>query len=353
MLNVIEVMFIYVSILVLALTSAVVFSTCNIVGKKKTKSSDGKVTTTTTTTPVSLLEVKVTLPMKVIFGDITVARKYDPPELAQIPKTRLGEGTLGTLFKVVLDCGSIVTIRKIREGLVKDAVNLEVWINFFGAIRDEWLLPILFSFWYGGEAFILYDYLILGSLEELLHGSEGIQFTPLDWRSRKQIALCAAQAVASVHSRVTSKGGEALVCGVIKASNILIRMDFSACLSSYETPYLVPSEMIIKRNPGRVAPEVKNHTKRFTQKSDVYSFGILLLELITGKRPSVTNMGEYIQEKKRVEEGILDSIYDEKMGGVMNENMVEMIEIAWLCLSSNPQDRPSMDEVVLMIKSCN
>ncbi|XVF01187.1 hypothetical protein REPUB_Repub04eG0066900 [Reevesia pubescens] len=330
--------------MVLSLIYPFVAFLCTRIRKKKAKSSDGKVTTTTT--PVSLLEVKVTFPMKVIFGDITVAKKYDPPELAQIPKTRLGEGTLGTLFKVVLKCGSIVTIRKIREGLIKDAANLEFWINFFGEIRDDWHLPIHFSFWYGGEAFILYEYLILGSLEELLHGSEGIQFTPLNWGIRKQIALYAAQAVASIHSRVTANG-EALVCGVIKASNILIRMDFSACLSSYETPYLVPPEMIIKRNPGRIAPELKNYQKSFTQKSDVYSFGILLLELITGERPSVTNLGEYILEKKK-KEG-LNSICDKKMGEV-NENMVGMIEIAWLCLSRNPQDRPSMNDLVQMIQ---
>ncbi|OMP01576.1 hypothetical protein COLO4_11734 [Corchorus olitorius] len=284
--------------------------------------------------------------MKVIYRDTTVAKKSDPPEMAQIPKTRLGEGTLGTLFKVVLDCGTIVTIRKIRAGLIKDTGNFELWTSFFGRIKDDLLLPIHFSFWYGGEAFILYEYLILGSLEELLHGNDGIQFTPLKWEIRKQIALCAAKAVNSLHSRVTMNG-QALVCGVIKASNILIKTDFSACLSSYETPYLVPPEMIIKRNPGRVAPELKKHSRIFTHKSDVYSFGILLLELMTGERPSVTNLRDYVREKKR-EEG-LNSICDKRMGEV-KENMVGMIGIALLCLSRNPQDRPSMDKVVQMIQ---
>lgn len=134
--------------------------------RKKDKSSTGKVTNVT---PVSLLEVKVTLPTIEIFGDKFVAEKYDPPALAQLPKVRLGEGTLGTLFKIVLDCGSIITMRMIREGLV-DAGTLEVWIKFFGGIHGTWLLPMHFSFWYGGEAFILYDYLCLGSLEDLLHG---------------------------------------------------------------------------------------------------------------------------------------------------------------------------------------
>ncbi|KAH1098990.1 hypothetical protein J1N35_015911 [Gossypium stocksii] len=338
--------FIYAA-LTLALLVAFTVLICIRANKKKAKSSEGKVTTITTT-PISLLEVKVTLPVKVIFGDIKVAEKFDPPEIAQIPKTRLGEGTLGTLFKVVLQCGSIITIRKIREGLIMNASGLELWINFFGGMKDDWLLPILFSFQYGGEAFILYEYLILGSLEELLHGSEGVQFTPLNWEIRKKIALYAAQAVALIHSRVT-KNGEPLICGVIKASNILIRVDFSACLSSYETPYLVPPEMIVKRNPGRVAPELKYHYKKtFTQKSDVYSFGILLLELITGQRPSMTNLSAYLREKKI--KGALDNLCDTKMGSEVNESMVEMIEIAWSCLSCKPRDRPSMDDVVHMIQ---
>lgn len=136
--------------------------------RKRDKSSIAKVTLTNVT-PVSMLEVQVTLPTIVIYGDKTVAKKYDPAALAQLPKLRLGEGTLGTLFKIVLDCGSIITMRMIRAGLAGSA-NLESWIKFFGGIRGSWLLPMHFSFWYGGEAFILYDYLCLGSLEDLLHG---------------------------------------------------------------------------------------------------------------------------------------------------------------------------------------
>ncbi|KAL4279083.1 hypothetical protein GQ457_03G003000 [Hibiscus cannabinus] len=316
-----------------AFVSVLVVLICNAVRKNHPKLGHGKeptqvTTITMTTTPSSLLEVKVTFPIKVIFGDVTVAKKYDPSELAQIPKTRLGEGTLGTLFKVVLGCGSVTTIRKIREGLIVSAGALEMWVNFFGGMKDDGLLlPIHFSFWYGGEAFILYEYLILGSLEELLH----------------------AQAVALIHSRVT-QNAEPLICGVIKASNILIRVDFSACLSSYETPYLVPPEMIVKRNPGRVAPELKGHHRKiFTQESDVYSFGILLLELVTGQRPSMTNLRAYVNERKV--KGGLNCVYDKKMGDAGNGNLAEMIEIAWICLSCKPHDRPSMDGVVRMIQS--
>lgn len=180
-------------------------------------------------------------------------------------------------------------------------------------------------------------------------GSEGIQYTPLSWEVRKHIALCAAMAIHFIHNQVT-EGGSILVCGVVKASNILIRTDCSAYLSGYEIPYLVPLTTIIRRNPGRVAPELISteiYPKKFTAESDVYSFGILLLELITAKRPTTTNLGEYVTEKRK-REGLID-ICDPKLGEV-NESMMEMIGIAESCLSHRPKDRPSMDRVVHMLQ---
>lgn len=119
--------------------------------------------------PVSLLQVTVSRPIRVIFGDEAVLEKYDPSELAQIPKPRLGEGTLGTLYKAVHKFGSTVTIRKIRKE-VASSDDFEFWIKFFGGLRNDSISKPIFSFWYGGEAFVVHEYFCLGSLEELLHG---------------------------------------------------------------------------------------------------------------------------------------------------------------------------------------
>lgn len=61
-----------------------------VVKKLNDRSSDGKATDITA---VSLLEVRVALPTTLIFEDEAVTRKYNLSELAQLPKTRLGEGT--------------------------------------------------------------------------------------------------------------------------------------------------------------------------------------------------------------------------------------------------------------------
>ena len=176
-------------------------------------------------------------------------------------------------------------------------------------------------------------------------GSEGVQFTPLKWKIRLEIALCTAKAVASIHSHMI-KPGHSLICGVIKSSNILIRTDFSACLSGYEIPYLIPAEKIIRRNPRRVAPELLC-SPMFTKKSDVYSFGVLLLELITGEKPSVTNLVEYVREKKKKDGWT--GVFDKRLGNVI-DNMHQMYGIAKSCLLYNPNERPPMNRVVQLIQ---
>ncbi|KAJ8645631.1 hypothetical protein MRB53_007379 [Persea americana] len=283
-----------------------------------------------TTTPVSILDVMVTLPSIIIFRDeADMKNRYDPFEFAHVPAVRLGKGTLGPLYKVVLNNGSIVTVRKLRAGLAKtDEINR--WIKFFGGIQDKWLSRIMFSFWYGVEAFIVYEYMCLGSLEELLHGREGIQFTSLNWGIRWHVALCTSMAVAAIHSRVT-ENREGLVCGVIKASNVLIRTDFSAFLSGFESPYLAGPKLIIRKNPGRVAPE-----------------------LVHGKKPMFSDehgqvkLVQYVQYK-REREG-LQGIIDPKMVDIVDDGIVNMVKIAELCLKQNPKERPTMDRVVSMIQ---
>ncbi|KAF1001763.1 hypothetical protein AG4045_027379 [Apium graveolens] len=197
-------------------------------------------------------------------GTLAIVEKYDPSELAQIPKPRLGEGTLGTLYKAVHKFGSTVTIRKIRPE-VASSDDFEFWIKFFGGLQNDSIAKLIFSFWYGGEAFVVHEYFCLGSLEELLHGTEGIQYTPLTWKIRQQIALDAAKAVTAVHKQVIA---------------------------------------------------------------------------------NVTNLGEYIKEKKR-REG-LEGIPDKRMVDV-NPNLAAFIGIARLCLRNDPKARPSMDQVVEMI----
>lgn len=73
-----------------------------------------------------------------------------------------------------------------------------------------------------------------------------------------------------------------------------------------------------------------------------------MLELITGKKPSVTNLGQYVAGKIKREGP--KGVPDKRMLDV-TENAPAMIKIANMCLFSDPRHRPPMGGVVEMIQS--
>ncbi|ERN17701.1 probable inactive receptor kinase At4g23740 [Amborella trichopoda] len=307
---------------------------------------------------ISILEIQVKLPCGLIFSNESCPLKFNMAELVNSLGVPLGEGNLGPLYKLVLGCGSTVTIRRLREYLAK-LPEINQQIAFIGGIRDALLSPILFSFWYGDDTFIVYEYFCMGSLEELLHGKEGISFTPLSWEMRSAIAFQASSAMAMIHNQV-DHDKQALVLGVLKPSNIMVRPDFSTCLASLDASYLTPPITIIRRNLGRAAPELRRSRESpiLSCKSDVYSFGVLLLELVTGKKPVFDNgHGKEITlvgfvRAKTQKEGV-NTAFDERICDGVEDGMTEMMNIAKLCLMLNPDERPTMVKVVEMILQLN
>lgn len=96
------------------------------------------------------------------------------------------------------------------------------------------------------------------------------------------------------------------------------------------------------------------YTLRVDEKSDVYSFGIVLLELITGRRP-LGDFGEgvdIVQWAKRTtncrrEE--VTKILDPRLTVVPKDEAMHLFFIAMLCIQENSVERPTMREVVQML----
>ena len=102
------------------------------------------------------------------------------------------------------------------------------------------------------------------------------------------------------------------------------------------------------------------YTLRVDEKSDVYSFGVVLLEILTGRRAVEAEYGDGSSivdwVRRKVAGGgardVMDAAAwaDRRQSGEAREEMALALQVALLCTSRSPQERPSMREVVSMLQ---
>ncbi|XP_010508138.1 PREDICTED: receptor-like serine/threonine-protein kinase At2g45590 [Camelina sativa] len=99
-----------------------------------------------------------------------------------------------------------------------------------------------------------------------------------------------------------------------------------------------------------------------SEKCDVYSFGVLLLVLVSGRRPlqvTASPMSEFERAnliswaKQLACNGKLLDLVDKSIHSLENEQAVLCITIALLCLQRSPVKRPTMKEIVQMLSGAS
>ncbi|KAJ6800796.1 putative inactive receptor kinase [Iris pallida] len=203
------------------------------------------------------------------------------------------------------------------------------------------------AYYYSKERLLVYEYMSMGSLSSLLHGNRGAGRTPLNWDTRSSIALDAARGIEYIHSTSPTASH-----GNIKSSNILLDRSYEARVSDHGLATLANPTPIPNRVAGYRAPEITD-VRKVSQKADVYSFGVLLLELLTGKAPAQALLNEEGVDLPRwvqsvVKEEWTSEVFDLELLRYQNveEEMVQLLQLAIDCAAQYPDRRPTMSEVV-------
>ncbi|XP_044985389.1 probable inactive receptor kinase At2g26730 [Hordeum vulgare subsp. vulgare] len=292
---------------------------------------------------------------RLVFVGKGAGYSFDLEDLLRASAEVLGKGSAGTSYKAVLEEGTTVVVKRLKEVSVSRREFEAHMETVVGGVEHPNLLPVRAYYFSKDEKLLVYDYLPAGSLSAMLHGSRGSGRTPMDWDARMRSALSTARGLAHLHS------AHKLAHGNVKSTNVLLRPDHdAAALSDFCLhPIYAPSSVRAGSN-GYRAPEVVD-TRRPTLEADVYSLGVLLLELLTGKSPTHASLQEgdggtldlprWVQSVVREE--WTAEVFDVelvRLGASAEEEMVALLQVAMACVATVPDARPDAPDVVRMIE---
>ncbi|PPD84406.1 hypothetical protein GOBAR_DD18646 [Gossypium barbadense] len=268
----------------------------------------------------------------------------------------VGSGGFGDVYKAQLKDGSIVAIKKLIHISGQGDREFTAEMETIGKIKHRNLVPLLGYCKVGEERLLVYEYMKYGSLEDVLHNQKrtGIK---LQWAARRKIAIGAARGLAFLHHNCIPH----IIHRDMKSSNVLLDENLEARVSDFGMARLMSamdthlSVSTLAGTPGYVPPEYY-HSFRCSTKGDVYSYGVVLLELLTGKRPTGSadfgdnNLVGWVKQQAKLRE---TAVFDPEL--INEDPSLEMelsqhLKIASACLDDRPSKRPTMIRVMAMFK---
>ncbi|GLU20336.1 hypothetical protein SLE2022_365430 [Rubroshorea leprosula] len=268
----------------------------------------------------------------------------------------IGSGGFGDVYKAQLKDGSVVAIKKLIHISGQGDREFTAEMETIGKIKHRNLVPLLGYCRVGEERLLVYEYMKYGSLDDVLHeqNKAGIK---LNWAARRKIALGTARGLAFLHHSCIPH----IIHRDMKSSNVLVDENLEARVSDFGMARLMSamdthlSVSTLAGTPGYVPPEYYQSFKCST-KGDVYSYGVVLLELLTGKKPTdSTDFGDnnlvgWVKQHAKMR---VSDVFDPELlkeDPTLEIELQQHLRVACACLEDRPWKRPTMIDVMAKFK---
>ncbi|KAG2728808.1 hypothetical protein I3843_01G216700 [Carya illinoinensis] len=283
-----------------------------------------------------------------------VTNNFDPSRV-------LGEGGFGLVYSGILDDGREVAVKILKRDDQHGGREFLAEVEMLSRLHHRNLVKLIGICTEDHTRCLVYELVPNGSVESHLHGADK-ETDPLDWDARMKIALGAARGLAYLHEDSNPR----VIHRDFKSSNILLEYDFTPKVSDFGLARAALDEgnkhisTHVMGTFGYLAPEYAM-TGHLLVKSDVYSYGVVLLELLTGRKPvdlsqppGQENLVAWARPLLTNEEG-LETIIDPAIKSNISFNSVAKVAaIASMCVQPEVSHRPFMGEVVQALKLvCN
>lgn len=312
----------------------------------------------------------------------------------------VGSGGSGKVYRISTNrLGEYVAVKSIwndRKWDEKLEKEFLAEVQILGTIRHSNIVKLLCCISSEKSKLLVYEYMENHSLDKWLLGKRRrsapgmmglVPHVVLDWPTRMQIAIGAAQGLSYMHHDCTPP----IIHRDVKCSNILLDSEFKARIADFglakistkngETHtasciagsfgYIAPGLILIAlfffifqrflsihfvkalTNFYGLHPEYA-YTTKVNEKIDVYSFGVVLLELATGKEPNSgdenMNLAEWAWQHYSDEKPIPDALDEEIKKPCYLEEMTSLFKLGLICTSTLPSSRPTMKEVLQILR---
>ncbi|XP_034682923.1 cysteine-rich receptor-like protein kinase 2 isoform X2 [Vitis riparia] len=251
-------------------------------------------------------------PVNYSYRDLKAATKNFSAE------NKLGEGGFGDVYKGTLKNGKMVAVKRLFIGQPNRVkADFESEVKLISNIHHRNLIRLLGCCGKRSELLLVYEYMANSSLDKFLFGERR---GALNWKQRLDIIadFGLARLLPEDKSHLSTK--------------------FAGTL-------------------GYTSPEYAIHGQ-LSEKVDTYSYGIVVLEIISGRKCNEMKaepVGEYLLERawKLYEDDKHLELVDESLDPeeYKAEEVKKIIEIALMCAQSSVSMRPTMSEVVVLLRS--
>ncbi|VFQ87661.1 unnamed protein product [Cuscuta campestris] len=267
---------------------------------------------------------------------------------------RIGKGSFGPVYHGTLRDGKEIAVKIMAEPSSHGTKQFFTEVALLSRIHHRNLVPLIGFYEDGRQCMLVYEYMHNGTLKDHLHDPTNQKH--LEWVERLRIAEDAAKGLEYLHTGCNPS----IIHRDVKTSNILLDINMRAKVSDFGLSRQTEDDIthvssVARGTIGYLDPEYYAR-QQLTEKSDIYSFGVVLLELISGRKPVSTE--QYGADwslvhwvRSQIHKGDVVSVIDPKLvGRVKIETVWKIAEVAIQCVERHSYSRPRMQEIIVAIQ---
>ncbi|CBI24744.3 unnamed protein product, partial [Vitis vinifera] len=269
-------------------------------------------------------------------------------------KNIIGFGKTGTMYKAAVMNGCLPAVKRFLDSQQFEKQFIYE-ILILGRLTHPNLVPLLGFCIERNEKLLVYEHMGNGNLYQWLHPNKA-KAKILEWPLRGRIGVGLARGLAWLHHNCMFLVGH----GNINSKCILLDQNFEPQISNFGGATLMKSS-ITDSTWGLFVGSADTENKRVQcpLKKDVYSFGIVLLEMVTRKKPHKISDASRRFDGTLVDwinhllstSGLYDAIDKSLIGQGFDGEIFEFLKVACSCVKASPHRRPTMLEVDKILRN--